>query len=70
MRSVCEDDGIPVTGSSFDLRTETDHDGVMRLSAETSGFDFGSLGSERTVIRRGMSWGVCSDMAVNGDDCG
>lgn len=42
-------------GSSFDLRVEMDHVGVIRRSAETSGFDFGSLGSERTVMRRGTS---------------
>lgn len=51
-------------GSSFDLRVEMDHVGVIRRSAETSGFDLGSLGSERTVMRRGISCGVCSDMFV------
>lgn len=51
-------------GSSFDFSVLIDQVGVMRRSAETRGLELGFWGSERTVIRRGISWGVCMDIVV------
>lgn len=64
VRRVWEVEGIPVIDSSLDFRVEIDQVGVMRRSAETRGLDLGSWGSERTVMMRGMSWGVCIDIVL------
>jgi len=53
---------MPVTGSRRDLRCEIVQVGVMRRSAETRGVAAGLVGSEGTVIRSAMSWGVVRDM--------
>ncbi len=62
VRRNCDWLGIPVTGSSLALRSLIDHEGVMRRSAETSGFADESDGSEGTVIKRGISLGVARDI--------
>lgn len=53
---------MPVMGSRRDLRCEIIQVGVMRRSAETRGWAAGLVGSEGTVIRRGMSWVLVTDM--------
>ena len=62
MRSVWQEEGIPVMGSSLVLRWLMLQVGVMRRSEETRGFELGVLGSEGTVMRRGMSVGVVVDI--------
>lgn len=59
MRSDCAQDGIPVTGSSFDFSCDRVHVGVILLSERTRGLATpAGVGSDGTRIWTGMSVGV------------
>ena len=72
VRRDWEDEGMPVMGSSLDCSSEMVQVGVMRRSVRTRGADvlgvevdvLEEVGSEGTVIVRGMSWGVLRDIVV------